>query len=117
MSGWRRVFSRRFWEGYAYMRWSAQYITWSRRWLFPRVQDAGPENPLWASVYHGKVMPVEIPKTAVAASAAAEFGTVYDVTKYDGNARTYKRAAEAYDKVTELVEQLIRATWLRQISA
>ncbi len=67
--------------------------------------------------YEGKVMPVEIPKTAVAASAAAEFGTVYDVTKYDGNARTYKRAAEAYDKVTELVEQLIRATWLRQISA
>lgn len=67
--------------------------------------------------YEGKVMPVEIPKTAVAASAAAEFGTVYDVTKYDGNARTYKRAAEAYDKVTELVEQLIRATWLRQVRA
>jgi chromosome partitioning protein len=67
--------------------------------------------------YEGKVMPVEIPKTAAAASAAAEFGTIYDVGKYDGNARTYKRAAEAYEKVTELVEQLIQATWRRKTAA
>ncbi|MDZ5456044.1 ParA family protein [Azohydromonas lata] len=67
--------------------------------------------------YEGKVMPVEIPKTAAAASAAAEFGTIYDVGKYDGNARTYKRAAEAYEKVTELVEQLIQATWRRKAAA
>jgi chromosome partitioning protein len=67
--------------------------------------------------YEGKVMPVEIPKTAAAASAAAEFGTIYDVGRYDGNARTYKRAAEAYEKVTELVEQLIQATWRRKAAA
>ncbi len=67
--------------------------------------------------YEGKVMPVEIPKTAAAASAAAEFGTIYDVGRYDGNARTYKRAAEAYEKVTELVEQLIQATWRRKMAA
>ena len=60
-------------------------------------------------------MPVEIPKTAVANSSAAEFGTVYDVTRYDGNNRTYKRAAEAYERVTELMEQLIQAVWRRQV--
>ncbi|MEI6319091.1 MAG: AAA family ATPase [Pseudomonadota bacterium] len=65
--------------------------------------------------YEGKVMPVEIPKTAVANSSAAEFGTVYDVTRYDGNNRTYKRAAEAYERVTELIEQLIQAVWRRQV--
>jgi chromosome partitioning protein len=64
--------------------------------------------------YEGKVMPVEIPKTSVAVSAAAEFGTVYDVTKYEGGAKTFKRAAEAYERVTELVEQLVQATWQRQ---
>ena len=67
--------------------------------------------------YEGKVMPVEIPKTAAAASAAAEFGTIYDVGRNDGNTRTYKRAAEAYEKVTELVEQLIQATWRRKMVA
>ena len=51
--------------------------------------------------YEGKVMPVEIPKTAVANSSAAEFGTVYDVTRYDGKKRTYKRAGDAYGRVTE----------------
>ena len=26
MGGWRALFSIRFWEGYAYLRWSYQYI-------------------------------------------------------------------------------------------
>jgi chromosome partitioning protein len=65
--------------------------------------------------YEGRVMSVEIPKTAVAASAAAEFGTVYDVMRYDGAAKTYKRAAEAYDNATDLVEQLVQACWRRQL--
>lgn len=65
LGGWRQIFSKRFWEGYAYMRWSEQYINWSRRWLFPRVRDGGPENPLWAAVYHGKIMPVEAAKALI----------------------------------------------------
>lgn len=63
--------------------------------------------------YEGKVLPAEIPKTAIAAAASAEFGTVYDIGRYDGNQRTYKRALEAYDKVTELIEQIVQATWRR----
>ena len=63
--------------------------------------------------YEGKVLPAEIPKTAIAAAASAEFGTVYDVGRHEGNQRTYKRALEAYDKVTALMEQIIQAAWRR----
>ena len=67
--------------------------------------------------YEGKLLPAEIPKTAVASSSAAEFGTVYDIGRYDGNQRTYKRALDAYDKVTELLEEIIRASWRRHAAA
>ena len=66
--------------------------------------------------YEGKVLAAEIPKTAVASSSAAEFGTVYDIGRYEGNQRTYKRALDAYDKVTELLEEIIRASWRRHLA-
>ena len=70
----------------------------------------------WISkTYEGKVLPAEIPKTTVASSSSAEFGTVYDVAKYEGNQRTFKRALDAYDKVAELLEEIIRATWRGQV--
>ncbi len=67
--------------------------------------------------YEGKVLPAEIPKTTVASSSAAEFGTVYDISRYEGSQRTYKRAFDAYEKVTELVEELVRASWRRHLAA
>lgn len=67
--------------------------------------------------YEGKVLPAEIPKTTVASSSSAEFGTVYDVARYEGNQRTYKRALDAYDRVSELMEEIIRATWRRHAKA
>lgn len=67
------------------------------------------------ATYKEKVLPVEIPKTAVTSSASAEFSTVYDIEKYDGNARTFKRARDAYDQFVGYVESSIRATWLKQI--
>lgn len=67
-----------------------------------------------ASAYKDKVLPVEIPKTAVATSTSAEFGTVYDVMKYDGNARTLRRARDAYDRVADMVEESIRNCWAGQ---
>jgi chromosome partitioning protein len=71
----------------------------------------------WISkTYEGKVLPAEIPKTAVASASAAEFGTVYDVVKYEGNQKTFKRASDAYERVSELMEEIIRATWRRQLS-
>uniref|UniRef100_UPI003F4972AB ParA family protein n=1 Tax=Cupriavidus taiwanensis TaxID=164546 RepID=UPI003F4972AB len=68
----------------------------------------------WISAtYAEKVLPVEIPKTTVTSNSSAEFGTVYDVSRYDGSASTYRRAREAYDRVTELVEQSIQAYWAK----
>lgn len=68
------------------------------------------------ATYKEKVLPVEIPKTAVTSSASAEFCTVYDIQKYDGNARTFKRARDAYDQFVGYVESSVRAAWAKQIS-
>ncbi|MGT2457733.1 AAA family ATPase [Cupriavidus basilensis] len=66
------------------------------------------------ATYAEKVLPVEIPKTAVTAASSAEFGTVYDISKYEGNVKTYRRAREAYDRVTELIEQSITEYWAKE---
>lgn len=64
--------------------------------------------------YAEKVLPVEIPKTAATASTSAEFGTVYDVARWDGNARTFKRARDAYDTFVSHIDGSIRSVWARQ---
>lgn len=66
------------------------------------------------ATYAEKVLPVEIPKTAVTAVSSVEFGTVYDLTKYDGSMKTYKRARDAYDRVTDLIEHAVQASWAGQ---
>ena len=66
------------------------------------------------AAYAGMVLPVEIPKTALTASASAEFGTVYDTDPSSINARTYRRAYDAYERVVELVEEQINTAWKRQ---
>lgn len=67
--------------------------------------------------YAEKVLPVEIPKTAVTGVTAAEFGTVYDVAKYDGSARTFKRARDAYDSFVGHIDGSIRSVWAKQATA
>lgn len=65
--------------------------------------------------YTEKVLPIEIPKTSVAATASAEFGTVYDLPRGAINAKTFGRARDAFDRMCELVEQQIVAVWAGQI--
>jgi chromosome partitioning protein len=67
--------------------------------------------------YAEKVLPVEIPKTAVTGVTSAEFGTLYDVSRYDGSARTFARARDAYDSFVGHIEGSVRAVWARQIEA
>lgn len=66
--------------------------------------------------YGEKVLPIEIPKTSVAGTASAEFGTVYDVPRGSINARTLARARDAYDRMCELIEQQVEAVWASQVS-
>jgi len=83
--------------------------------LLSRVDQADAAAPAvrqWIAATYGEYMlPVEIPKTTVTSNKAAEFATVYDVQKYDGSAKTYKRAADAYDRFVELVEESVVETW------
>ena len=69
------------------------------------------------STYAEKVLPVEIPKTAVTATTSAEFGTVYDIARYDGSAKTFKRARDAYDTFVSHIEGSIRSVWQQQATA
>ena len=63
------------------------------------------------SAYGSKVLPIEIPKTSVAASASAEFGTVYDLDSSTVQAKTLKRARDAYDQLVDHVEMQIGGVW------
>lgn len=86
--------------------------------LLSRVDAADPAMPAvrqWIQATYGEyTLPVEIPKTSVTSNKAAEFATVYDVQKYEGAAKTYKRAVDAYDAFVELVEQSIVGSWAKQ---
>lgn len=88
--------------------------------LLARVDSADVASDVvrsWISAtYAEKVLPVEIPKTAVTSSSSAEFGTVYDISKYDGSLKTYSRARDAYDRVNDLVEISIRNSWAAQLN-
>ena len=66
--------------------------------------------------YTEKVLPIEIPKTSVTATASAEFGTVYDLPRGAMNAKTFGRARDAYDRMCELIEQQIVAVWAMQLA-
>lgn len=66
----------------------------------------------WIKMTYGSlVVPTEIPATAVAQSAAAEFGTAYDSSTYSGSSKTYLRAREAYDAFCDLVDKQLMAVW------
>lgn len=87
--------------------------------LLSRVESSDAASSIvrqWVlEAYGEKVLPIEIPKTAVAATASAEFGTVYDLPRGSMNAKTFARARDAYDRMCELVEQQIEAVWASQI--
>lgn len=62
-----------------------------------------------AAAYGEKVVPLEIPKTATAGSASAEFGTVYD--------QGQKAVTQAYDRLVEHIEEQIGTAWMRQVAS
>lgn len=59
------------------------------------------------------VLPIGIPTTRVATNASSEFATVYDIEKYEGSAKTLKRAREAFDEAFSQVVQILEETWER----
>lgn len=70
----------------------------------------------WISAAYGPmVLSVDVPKTALTANASAEFGTVYDVDTSTINARTYRRAYDAYERVVDLIEDQVFNGWQRRL--
>jgi chromosome partitioning protein len=67
------------------------------------------------SAYGSKVLPIEIPKTSIAATASAEFGTVYDLESGSAQAKTLKRAMDAYDDFVRMIDDQVRSVWTRQL--
>jgi len=66
----------------------------------------------WISAAYGRyVLPVEIPSSAAAKTAAAEFGTIYDTTVAQQSARTYRRAYEAYERLNAIIEGQCQRVW------
>lgn len=63
------------------------------------------------TAYGAKVLPIEIPKTAIAATASAEFGTVYDMDHSSAQAKTLKRARDAYDQFCDHVAFQVAGIW------
>ncbi len=69
------------------------------------------------SAYGAKVLPIEIPKTSTAATASAEFGTVYDLDRSSVQAKTLKRARDAYDQLVDHFEIQIQGVWAADADA
>jgi len=69
-----------------------------------------------AAAYGSRVLPIEIPKTATAASASAEFGSIYDMRPGSASSRTIKRAIDAYDQFVITIESQMVSAWRRQIA-
>ena len=63
------------------------------------------------TAYGAKVLPIEIPKTSIAATASAEFGTVYDMDPSSTQAKTLKRARDAYDQLCNHVAFQVAGIW------
>lgn len=83
--------------------------------LLSRVEASDSATPVvkrWVyDAYGDMVAPLEIPKTAAAANASAEFGTVYDLPRGAMDSRTYDRARSAYDAMSDYIEKQIGEVW------
>ncbi|NML17378.1 ParA family protein [Azohydromonas caseinilytica] len=60
--------------------------------------------------YGPYILPVEIPRSPVASLGGLQFGTLYDMTKYEGSARTYAKLRDASDEVARIIDSLTQAT-------
>jgi chromosome partitioning protein len=85
------------------------------RVLLSRVDQADVAAPAvrhWIEAAYGEfLLPAEVPKSTVISAMAAAYATVYDIERYEGSKVTYRRAIEAYNTVTALVEASMVSAW------
>ena len=67
--------------------------------------------------YGQYVLTVEIPRSQVSSVGAVQFGTVYDISRYEGAARTYAKVRAAYDTFVEMIDQsIVSSIWAKEAS-
>ncbi len=70
---------------------------------------------LWSEKAYGdKVLDIEIPASTLVGSEALEFSTVYDISRWTGNARTLQRIKDPFDQLGAYIDNLFVAKWERQ---
>lgn len=76
------------------------------------------EMQKWIRLGYGEyVLNTSIPKTEAIKTGTYEYNSVYDISKYVGNQKTYERAREALDELVEEVDGLTRRNfWLEPAS-
>ncbi|WP_227461695.1 ParA family protein [Cupriavidus pauculus] len=57
----------------------------------------------------------EVLESDLVKNAAAEFKTIYDLSKYEGSLATYNRALESFDSVVDEIEVEIQRAWRQQL--
>ena len=71
----------------------------------------------WIAKAYGEfVLPVEIPDSKAAGTTSLSFGTVFDVTTYEGSRATFTRALDAANRVVDMLESSIGKAWANQIA-
>ncbi len=60
--------------------------------------------------YGPYVLTTEIPRSQVSGVGAVQFGTVFDISKYEGSAKTYSKIRDAYNTLVEQIDQSIMAS-------
>ena len=60
--------------------------------------------------YGPYVLTTEIPRSQVSGIGAIQFGTVYDIDRYEGAAKTYAKLRDPYDSLVDLIDQSIMST-------
>ena len=90
--------------------------TWAFTYVLPtNVDHSSSAYPVvrdWMTRTYGeKIFPGEIFKSKVAETLAAEFSTVYDVTRYEGNAASFTRLRDGYDRMCEVMDFTLQRVW------
>jgi chromosome partitioning protein len=60
------------------------------------------------AAYGSELLPLEIPTTSAVSYAGTQFGSLYDISRYVGSAKTYARARDAYDQLVDKIDNLTR---------
>ena len=95
--------------------------TWDFTYVLPtNVDPSSSAYPVvrdWMTRTYGeKIFPAEILKSKVAETLSAEFATVYDVTRYEGNAASFARLRDGYDRLCEMMDFTLLSIWQSRVN-